>query len=334
MGLIFQNSGQDYIRELIVLSLISGKPATLNILSDTGNYFNRIRKLFDIVIQITNGTEFSIDNETIHITPGIILGGDYTFYCDAHSDLSFYIEPISVISLFAKRRSSFNFFGSTFSPTSNLDITRDFFIEIIKRHTNSDISLKILFHSNTSKGNAILNVSHFGLRPFELDCALQIESVTGLCLTSFSRQNTNRFINEFRKRLDPLCSKVYLSHNTLTTEKPTFFASVYGLGHDTLPIFGIVSMMDPFLSIEDFSSDIAQRFFTNILTGRSLFIDYLWVLLILMSFNSDSLSSLKNIRYFDRNLLEFVEHFAGVKFVVNRSGSNFNLSCIGSGRFK
>ena len=334
MSLTFQNDNHDYIRELIVLSLISRKPIVLNIAGKNEIYFRCLKKLFDIITQVTNGTEFSIDTGTIRVTPGVILGGEYTFYCDKDVDLSFYIEPISVISLYAKKFFRYNFFGSTFSSTSNLDISRSFFIEILRRYTNSDISLKILLHSNTGKGNAVLSITHSEFKPFVVDCATHIESLSGLCLTSLPRQNTNRFITEFRKRLDPICSRVYLSHNALENKNPTFFANIYGLDESSLPNFSIASTMEPFISIEDFSSDFSLRFFQKVLKGRTLFIDYLWVLLILMSFNSDSLSSLKNIKYVDRNLIEIVELFADTKFVVNRIGSCFDLSCIGNGLFK
>jgi RNA 3'-terminal phosphate cyclase len=334
MSLVFQFKDKDYIREFIVLSLISKKPVEFYISGVSEIYLKNIRRLFDIIIQITNGTEFFIESDIVRVSPGVILGGTYTFYCESNIDLSFYIEPIIIISLFARKNSSLTFFGSTFSSNNNLEITKSFLVENLSLYTKSEISLKILTHSNTKQGNAVLQVSNSDLKQIEIDCSVPIKSVGGICLTSLSKQITNRFINDFRERLNPICDKIYLNHNSIVSESPSFSVNIYGLNSNSLPIFASCSIMEPFLSAEEFSTRVSQKFLTKVLKKHTLYNDYLWVFLILMSFNSDSISTIKNLKFFDLRLLEIIEQFSNVKFLRNCDGPSISLSCIGNGFFK
>ncbi|TFK42399.1 RNA 3'-terminal phosphate cyclase/enolpyruvate transferase [Crucibulum laeve] len=108
IGSIVQFSGHQHLRQRLVLSILSGKHVRIDkIRSEDKNPGLRDFEvsLLRLLEKVTNGTiiEISLTGTAILLKPGIISGGPITHDCPLSRSIGYFLEPIIMLSPFAKK---------------------------------------------------------------------------------------------------------------------------------------------------------------------------------------------------------------------------------------
>ena len=118
MSKLLKFNGDSEFRQLIILSLLSGKPIIIeNIRCDEDNlgltdYQVALLKLID---EITNGTKTKL-NETgtrLVFHPGFITGGEVVFDCGTERSLGYFMEVMTCLAAFSKQKFNLTLKGVT-----------------------------------------------------------------------------------------------------------------------------------------------------------------------------------------------------------------------------
>ncbi|KAF8844489.1 18S rRNA biogenesis protein [Paxillus ammoniavirescens] len=101
-------SGHQYLRQRLVLSILSGKPVRIDkIRSEDKNPGLRDYEvsLLRLLEKATNGTsiEISVTGTTILLIPGIISGGPVSHDCPLSRSVGYFLEPLIMLAPFSKK---------------------------------------------------------------------------------------------------------------------------------------------------------------------------------------------------------------------------------------
>ncbi|KIM87244.1 hypothetical protein PILCRDRAFT_305539 [Piloderma croceum F 1598] len=107
-GSLIHFSGHQYLRNRLVLSILSGKHVRVDkIRSEDKNPGLRDFEisLLRLLEKVTNGTiiEISVTGTAILLKPGIILGGPVSHECPLSRSIGYFLEPIIMLAPFAKK---------------------------------------------------------------------------------------------------------------------------------------------------------------------------------------------------------------------------------------
>ncbi|KJH45465.1 RNA-3'-phosphate cyclase [Dictyocaulus viviparus] len=103
--LVFE--GCNFFRQRLTYSLLSGRPIVIHDIrkdDDAPGIKDFEAKFISLLERITNGTivEINTTGTKVHFRPGLIIGGVLTMDCGAERCLSYYLEPLIIISPFCK----------------------------------------------------------------------------------------------------------------------------------------------------------------------------------------------------------------------------------------
>ncbi|TDL24838.1 18S rRNA biogenesis protein [Rickenella mellea] len=111
-------SGHNYLRQRLVLSILSGKPVRIDkIRSNDKNPGLRDFEvsLLRLLEKVTNGTviEISYTGTSILVKPGVIYGGNLTHDCPLSRSVGYYLETIIMLAPFSKKPMTLTLRGIT-----------------------------------------------------------------------------------------------------------------------------------------------------------------------------------------------------------------------------
>uniref|UniRef100_A0A3B0MQZ9 RNA 3'-terminal phosphate cyclase like-protein, putative n=1 Tax=Theileria annulata TaxID=5874 RepID=A0A3B0MQZ9_THEAN len=93
-----EDISRDYLRLSVVFSFLTNKPLHIQLVEPIRSYEVSLLKL---VTKVTDGTRTEVDRNTIKLTPGRFIGGDFTFQCDNSIPLTYYLEPLVLLFPFS-----------------------------------------------------------------------------------------------------------------------------------------------------------------------------------------------------------------------------------------
>ncbi|EIN07226.1 18S rRNA biogenesis protein [Punctularia strigosozonata HHB-11173 SS5] len=120
-------SGHEYLRQRLVLSILSGKPVKIDKIrpddKDPGLRDYEV-SLLRLLEKVTNGTviEISLTGTAILVKPGIIAGGTAVHDCPLSRSVGYFLEPMVMIAPFAKKPLQLTLRGIT---TDDKDLSVD-----------------------------------------------------------------------------------------------------------------------------------------------------------------------------------------------------------------
>ncbi|UKJ89043.1 RNA 3'-terminal phosphate cyclase [Theileria orientalis] len=95
-----EDISRDYLRISLVLSFLTQKELSINLVDPILPFEVSLLKL---ITRVTDGTRTEIDLNSIKVTPGRLVGGEFTFECDKSMPLTYYLEPLVLLMPFASK---------------------------------------------------------------------------------------------------------------------------------------------------------------------------------------------------------------------------------------
>ncbi|KAK6018014.1 18S rRNA biogenesis protein RCL1 [Ostertagia ostertagi] len=139
--LVFE--GCNFFRQRLAYSVLSGRPVTIrNIRSDDDapGIKDFEAKLIALLEKITNGTKVL----KCAFRPGIITGGVFTMDCGSERCLSYFLEPIIIISPFCKHAMTVKLKGVTNAPGElSVDAIRATWLPVYNKFVLNDEKLEL-----------------------------------------------------------------------------------------------------------------------------------------------------------------------------------------------
>lgn len=209
-------SGPDNFRNRLVLATLAGKPIRITgIRSDDSSPGLRDYEItfLRIIESITNGSiiEISYTGTSVIYKPGLIIGGSHTFNCPLTRGVGYFIEPLLLLSPFAKKPSTIVLNGIT-SAHNDLDISvdavRTVLFPALSKFQIERSELRIVRRGSAPKGGGqvVLSMPHQVLHPKTLHATEQISvnKIRGVAYsTRVSPTAVNRTIEKARADLKP-----------------------------------------------------------------------------------------------------------------------------------
>ncbi|KAI6028649.1 RNA 3'-terminal phosphate cyclase domain-containing protein [Pisolithus orientalis] len=108
MASVISYSGHQYLRQRLVLSILSGKPVRIDkIRSEHENpgLTDYEVSLLRLLEKVTNGTviEISVTGTAVLLKPGVITGGSVTHDCPLSRAIGYFLEPLVMLGPFSKK---------------------------------------------------------------------------------------------------------------------------------------------------------------------------------------------------------------------------------------
>nr|PVC49697.1 RNA 3'-terminal phosphate cyclase [Theileria orientalis] len=95
-----EDISRDYLRISLVLSFLTQKELSINLVDPILPFEVSLLKL---ITRVSEGTRTEIDLNSIKVTPGRIVGGEFSFECDKSMPLTYYLEPLVLLLPFASK---------------------------------------------------------------------------------------------------------------------------------------------------------------------------------------------------------------------------------------
>lgn len=127
MASVISYSGHQYLRQRLVLSILSGKPVRINkIRSEDENpgLTDYEVSLLRLLEKVTNGSviEISVTGTAVLFKPGVITGGFVTHDCPLSRSIGYFLEPLVMLGPFSKKPFQLTLRGIT---TDQNDLSAD-----------------------------------------------------------------------------------------------------------------------------------------------------------------------------------------------------------------
>ncbi|UKK01409.2 RNA 3'-terminal phosphate cyclase [Theileria orientalis] len=118
-----EDISRDYLRISLVLSFLTQKELSINLVDPILPFEVSLLKL---ITRVTDGTRTEIDLNSIKVTPGRLVGGEFSFECDKSMPLTYYLEPLVLLLPFASKPTNVtlkfpNYADKTTNKTGSLD---------------------------------------------------------------------------------------------------------------------------------------------------------------------------------------------------------------------
>ncbi|XGW08614.1 hypothetical protein V3C99_011160 [Haemonchus contortus] len=145
--LVFE--GCNFFRQRLAYSVLSGRPVTIRNIrkdDDAPGIKDFEAKLIALLEKITNGTRVEINatGTEVRFRPGIITGGVLTMDCGVERCLSYFLEPIILISPFCKHAMTVKLKGVTNAPGElSVDAIRATWLSIYNKFVLNDEKLEL-----------------------------------------------------------------------------------------------------------------------------------------------------------------------------------------------
>ncbi|TRM62629.1 RNA 3'-terminal phosphate cyclase/enolpyruvate transferase [Schizophyllum amplum] len=282
-GALAQFSGHKYLRQRLVLSILSGKPVKIDkIRPEDKNPGLRDYEisLLRLLEKLTNGTviEISVTGTAILVKPGIIAGGALTHDCPLSQAIGYYLEPIIMLAPFAKKPVQLTLRGvTTDGKNLSVDILRTVTLPHLQLFGISDgVELRIKKRGSPPAGGGevqFLCPIVKQVKTLNFVDPGKIKRIRGVAhAVRVSPQFSNRMIEASRSILNRYIPDIYIYSDvtratTAESTSPGYALSILADGgcvdrrHQTL----VLSMMvlGPTIQTIQFLRDVRQFFGTS-----------------------------------------------------------------------
>lgn len=141
--------GCNFLKQRLVLSLLSGKPVKITeirALDDEPGLREFEVSLIRLLDKITNGTVIEL-NETgtaLYFQPGLLFGGAVEHNCSLRRGLGYYLEVLFMLGFFCKQPLNVTLHGVTSNNIDpSVDILKTSFMQTLKRFIVDDEGLEL-----------------------------------------------------------------------------------------------------------------------------------------------------------------------------------------------
>ncbi|ETN86277.1 18S rRNA biogenesis protein RCL1 [Necator americanus] len=145
--LIFE--GCNFFRQRLTYSVLSGRPVLIRNIrkdDDAPGIKDFEAKLLSLLERVTNGTRVEINatGTEIRFRPGIITGGVSTMDCGSERCLSYFLEPMIILSPFCKNAMTLKLKGVTNAPNEvSVDAIKATWLTVYNKFVINDEKLEL-----------------------------------------------------------------------------------------------------------------------------------------------------------------------------------------------
>lgn len=349
--------GANFLRQRLLLSTLSGKPIKISKIrenDDSPGLRDFEASLLRLVDKLSDGAQIHI-NETgtvLRYRPGQIIGGDkISHQCPSSRCVTYYLEVVAVLALFAKKETKVTLSGVT---NDNTDISVDSFrtstlpllrhagitqglsLDIKKRGTMPDGGGQVVFSCPNIKK----------IRPFDLTEEGKVKRVRGVAYTArVTPQFAARMVDHARNVLNDFLPDVWIYTDHA---KGDAVASSPGYG-----ISLVAETMKGHLKAVDFAADlttkdenrlnspeavgtaVAARLLQEIEMGGITDTSSQWVMVLMCALTEEDQASrirLGKLAPYTVQMLRHIKDFFGVQFRFEQDDTDaVVLTTVGAG---
>lgn len=219
--LVFE--GCNFFRQRLAYSVLSGRPTTIKNIrkdDDAPGIRDFEAKLIALLERITNGTrvEISATGTEVRFRPGIITGGVLTMDCGVERCLSYFFEPLIIISPFCKNPITAKLKGVTNAPGElSVDAIKATWLSVYNKFVLNDekLELKVSARGLKPAGGGCVTFSApivKTLRPVQREKPGKVCKIRGLAyVTKVTPSLAYRIIDAAKKMLHGYISDVYIT---------------------------------------------------------------------------------------------------------------------------
>ncbi|XP_039255608.2 RNA 3'-terminal phosphate cyclase-like protein [Styela clava] len=213
--------GANYLRQRLVLSILSGKPVRISSIRDNSESpgLNEYEaNLLRFLEKITNGTttKINVTGTTLIFRPGLLIGGVIDHDCNPQRSISYLLEVIFFLAPFCKERVKATLRGVT---NDSSDPTVDFYrltsLPVMRMFgVLDDLELKVIKRGFAPEGGGEVFFqcpNPRKLRPLQFFDQGKIKRIRGTAFASnVSPQIPNRVIESSRSVLNTYLPDIYI----------------------------------------------------------------------------------------------------------------------------
>ncbi|VDM54903.1 unnamed protein product [Angiostrongylus costaricensis] len=219
--LVFE--GCNFFRQRLTYSVLSGRPVVIrNIRCDDSapGIKDFEAKLIALLERITNGTRVEINSTgtQVRFRPGLITGGVQNMDCGVDRCLSYYLEPMIIISPFCKNAMTLKLKGVTNAPGEvSVDAIKATWLSVYNKFVLNEEKLQLQINARGLKpaGGGCVTFSApvvRTLRPVQREKQGKISKIRGQAyVTKVTPSLAYRMIDAAKKMLHGYISDVYIT---------------------------------------------------------------------------------------------------------------------------
>ncbi|KAF9265455.1 18S rRNA biogenesis protein [Marasmius fiardii PR-910] len=344
-------SGHQHLRNRLVLSILSGKPVRIDkIRSDDHNPGLRDFEvsLLRLLESVTNGTviEISVTGTALLLKPGIISGGPVVHDCPLSRSVGYFLEPVILLSPFAKRPLQLTLRGIT---TDDKDLSVDLIRTVTLPHLqlfgiSDGVELRIKKRGAPPSGGGevqFLCPIAKQLKTLNFVEPGRIKRIRGIAhAVRVNPQFSNRMIEASRSLLNRYIPDIYLYSDVYKGDdsgKSPGYALSLVAESTTSALYCAESISQPGVAPEDIALQGTRALLDEIQKGGCVDQKHQSLVLIMMVLGSEDVGrcrmSLPTARSIQ--LLRDIRDFFGTSFKVvpvdSADSQQFMYSCYGTG---
>ncbi|EYC34637.1 hypothetical protein Y032_0001g67 [Ancylostoma ceylanicum] len=219
--LVFE--GCNFFRQRLTFSVLSGRLITIQNIrkdDDAPGIKDFEAKLLSLLERITNGTRVEINatGTEVRFRPGIITGGVLTMDCGSDRCLSYFLEPMIIISPFCKNAMTLKLKGVTNAPNEvSVDAIKATWLTVYNKFVLNDekLELKISARGLKPAGGGCVTFSApivKTLRPVQREKSGKVCKIRGQAyVTKVTPSLAYRMIDAAKKMLHGYIADVYIT---------------------------------------------------------------------------------------------------------------------------
>jgi len=347
-----QLRGANFLRQRLVLSLISGRPVRISQIRSTGSNVGLadheacFLRLLDAV---TDGGDMEINETGTALTfyPGSIVGGTVSHSCPPSRGVTYFLEPLLLLGPFCKDSLHVTLLGVTNHPDDvSVDTFRSVTLSILKPfNITNGLGLKVLKRGSPPLGGGkvvfecpVVNL----LQPIEWIAEARVKRIRGVAFsTKVSSQFGARMVDSVRGIVNMCCPDVWIYTDHFKGEQagksPGFGMSLFAeTVKGTSLSCDICTTAGAMESPEDMGKLAAARILEEIELGGVVDTSHQFVPLFFMSLADETAPSkirLGKLTPYTTEFLRNIRAFTGVKFRFEEAEEEGGVicTCVGTG---
>ncbi|KAG7092539.1 hypothetical protein E1B28_008889 [Marasmius oreades] len=349
-GGVVHYSGQQYLRNRLVLSVLSGKPVKIDkIRSDDHNPGLRDFEvsLLRLLEKVTNGTviEISVTGTALLLKPGIISGGPVVHDCPLSRSVGYFLEPVILLAPFAKKALQLTLRGVT---TDDKDLSVDLIRTVTLPHLqlfgiSDGVELRIKKRGAPPGGGGevqFLCPVVKQVKTLNFIDPGRIKRIRGIAhAVRVNPQFSNRMIEASRSLLNRYIPDIYLYSDVYKGDdsgKSPGYALSLVAESTTSALYSAESISQPGVAPEDIALQGTRALLDEIQKGGCVDQKHQSLVLIMMVLGSEDVGRCRMSVPTARSiqLLRDIQDFFGTSFKivpVDASDSQLMYSCYGTG---
>ncbi|KAI8994481.1 RNA 3'-terminal phosphate cyclase [Pilobolus umbonatus] len=349
MSNLVKFEGDNYLRQRLILSTLSGKPVRIEkIRPDDENpgLKDFEMKFLNLLEKVTNGSviEISYTGTSILYRPGAIEGGRIEHDCGTERSITYFLEPLIALAPFSKKPFVLVLQGITTDHIDpSVDIIRTVLLPQLKRYgVDQNLELKINKRGAPPLGGGEIMFSCMPVRqlkPVQFVDEGRIRRVRGIAYcTRVSPQTANRMVESARSLLNTYIPDIYIYTDVYkgaeSGKSPGFGLSLVGESTTEALLSG-EKAAEPGQTPEDVGIIASKLLLNEIRKGGTVDTTSQWLNLLLMILAPEDVSKVRvgELSAFTIQYLRDIKTFFGVSFKMQPDNTNNTIimTCMGIG---